>query len=236
MQQYFVTGTDTEVGKTLVTSAILKSAIAMGKSTLGFKPVAAGCIETTDSLRNEDGLLLHEGSSIPCSYEEINPITLKAAIAPHIAAEDEAVALNIPLLQRHFNHLLQYQPDLLLTEGAGGWHVPLNQQETLADFCSILKLPVILVVAIRLGCLNHALLTVNAIRNSGLPLSAWVANCIDPQAARMNENITYLRDHIEAPLLGIIPFISNDLTAEGKAPLAIATEALDISALFDAPT
>lgn len=204
---FFVTGTDTEVGKTLVTSALLRGAADRGLATLGMKPLAAGSMDS-DSSVNDDAVQLMESSSIKLPYQQINPVLLQAPVAPHIAAEQEGKRLSVDRLSGYCRGLRMQRSDLMLVEGAGGWRVPLNGRETLADLAVSLQLPVILVVGMRLGCLNHGILTAEAIRNDGLPLAGWVANFVAPMAAAEG-NLQALEQHIPAPCLGVIPYQEN---------------------------
>jgi len=205
-KRFFVAGTDTGVGKTLVTSALLLAAAQRGHSTLGLKPVAAGCEQTDAGLRNDDALALQAASTVKISYEQTNPIALHEAVAPHLAAKHENRSLQASRLAGLCRGSLP-KADLVLVEGAGGWRVPLSGRETLAQLAIELQLPVILVVGIRLGCLNHALLTVEAIRNDRLPLAGWVANIIDPDTACIEENIETLERWLGAPRLATCPYI-----------------------------
>lgn len=205
-KQFFVAGTDTNVGKTLVAAGLLLTAKNHGLRTAALKPVAAGC-ETTDAgLRNEDALLLQSVITEPLIYEQINPIALRAAIAPHIAAVQEKRVLSADRIAGFCRGSLM-MADFTLVEGAGGWRVPLNPRETMADLVRILQLPVILVVGMRLGCINHALLSIDAIRNDGLQLVGWVANCMDANMPALQENIDSLRVRIPAPCLGVVPWL-----------------------------
>jgi dethiobiotin synthetase len=204
-RRFFVAGTDTGVGKTLVTSALLLAAAQKGHSTLGLKPVAAGCEQTEAGLRNEDALALHAASTVKLSYEQTNPVALREAIAPHLAAKHENRSLQASRLAGLCRGALP-KADLVLVEGAGGWRVPLTGRETLAQLAIELQLPVILVVGIRLGCLNHALLTAEAIRNDRLPLAGWVANVVDPGTACIDENIETLERWLGAPRLASVPY------------------------------
>ncbi len=205
-KRFFVAGTDTGVGKTLVSAALLEAGNAAGWSTLGLKPVAAGAEAGEQGLCNEDALLLQQAASCTLSYDEVNPVLLKAAIAPHIAATEEGRTLSAERLAGVCRGALMRKVDLALVEGAGGWRVPLNAQETLADLPRLLNLPIILVVGMRLGCLNHALLTAEAIRRDGLRLAGWVANRIDPDMSRYDENLGTLISLLPAPLLGELPY------------------------------
>ena len=205
---FFIAGTDTDVGKTLVAAGLLVAAKHYDLTTAALKPLAAGCQKTDAGLRNADALLLQSVITQPLMYEQINPIALESAIAPHIAAQQERRVLSADRIAGFCRGSLN-QADLTLVEGAGGWRVPLNPQETLADVVKILRLPVILVVGVRLGCINHALLTIEAIRNDGLQLAGWVANCIDAHMPVMQENIHSLAARIPAPCLGVVPWLEN---------------------------
>lgn len=204
-KKFFVTGTDTEVGKTFISCAILEKAKQQGLATGALKPIAAGGFDDNGTYKNEDAVALSDAMTLNLPYQSINPILLKDPIAPHIAAEQEGKKLSASRLHGFVQGAFLNRADLWLVEGAGGWFVPLNQRETLADFAVQLNVPIILVVGIRLGCLNHALLTIQAIMQSGLPLAGWVANCIDPQAQCIEENIETLKSRIRAPLLGVVP-------------------------------
>ena len=190
-----------------MTAAMLALARDEGLVTAAMKPVAAGVIEHEGRLVNDDALLLQQQASLDLSYEEINPVLLEAAIAPHLAAQQEGRKLTVDRLAGFAKGLMLKKADLFLMEGAGGWQVPLNDRETMADFVRALQLPVILVVGMRLGCLNHCLLTVQAIRQSGLPLAGWVANCIDPHMPALEENIDTLKQSLAAPCLGVVPWL-----------------------------
>lgn len=206
-KQFFIAGTDTNVGKTLVAAGLLLVAKKQGLRTAALKPVAAGCEKTEAGLRNEDALMLQSVMTEPLVYEQINPIALHSAIAPHIAAQQEKRVLSADRIAGFCRGSLM-QADFTLVEGAGGWRVPLNPRETMADLVRTLQLPVILVVGVRLGCINHALLTIEAIRNDGLALAGWVANCVDADMPVLQENIDSLRARIPAPCLGVVPWLS----------------------------
>ena len=212
---FFIAGTDTDVGKTLVAAGLLVAAKNHGLSTAALKPIAAGCDNTSGGLRNADALLLQSVITQPMVYEQINPIALQSAIAPHIAAQQEKRVLSADRIAGFCRGSLN-QADFTLVEGAGGWRVPLNPQETLADVAKLLRLPVILVVGVRLGCISHALLTAEAIRNDGLVLAGWVANCIDAEMPVLQENIHSLMARIPAPCLGVVPWL-NDAAPESVA-------------------
>ena len=207
--KYFITGTDTDVGKTFIASALLAVAKADGYSTLGMKPIAAGCEDSPEGLRNEDALKLIEQSTVSLSYEQVNPVALKPAIAPHIALQEANKKVSINQLAGFCRGVLMKNADLTLIEGAGGWRVPLARQQTLADLAKELQLPVILVVGLRLGCINHAVLSAEAIQRDGLPIAGWVGNTVGSEMPRLQENIGTLHDLIPAPCIGIVPFIKN---------------------------
>lgn len=202
---YFITGTDTGVGKTSVAVALLQAAEKRGLSTAAAKPVAAGCEAGADGLRNDDALLLQQASTTALSYEQINPFALQPAIAPHFAAARDNLQLDAKDLASHCQSILDLKADFTVIEGAGGWRVPLNNSETFADMAKRLKVPVILVVDIKLGCLNHALLSAEAIRADGLQLAAWVANQATGSDECHDEMVADLEHRLACPLLGNLP-------------------------------
>jgi dethiobiotin synthetase len=220
---FFVTGTDTEVGKTFITEALLILLNKKGLLTAAYKPIAAGCELTPLGLRNEDALALQEHSSIDLGYDEVNPIAFEAAIAPHLAAQnlkedDTAQPISIDTVREGFIALLQKKPDVLIVEGAGGWRLPLGidfdgQPRYLSEFVVERNLSVILVVGMRLGCLNHAVLTAECIRNDGLKIAGWVANQVDPDMLFLDENIESLKTLIDAPFLGALPKVNSPVDA-----------------------
>ncbi|OZY60116.1 dethiobiotin synthase [Pseudomonas lundensis] len=213
---YFITGTDTDVGKTTVAAGLLQAARAAGLSTAAGKPVASGCEATPEGLRNADALALMAQCTVALSYEEINPVAFEPAIAPHIAAREAGVALTVQALLKPMQRILNQQADFTLIEGAGGWRVPLSAQDSLSDVARGLGLPVILVVGVRLGCISHALLTAEAIAQDGLQLAGWVANIIDPKTSRLEENLATLAERLPAPCLGRVPKLKSP-TAEAVA-------------------
>ena len=206
-KRYFVTGTDTEIGKTTIACGLLKAVARTGQTTAAAKPVAAGCERTADGLRNEDGLALQAQCNPPLAYGLINPVTLEAAIAPHIAASEEGADLNVAFLAQGCRTVFDQQAAFTLVEGAGGWRVPLNAEQTLADLARELDLPVIMIVGMRLGCINHAILTAEAIAADGLQLAGWVANQVDQHMSRPQENLETLKQVIKAPFLGFVPWL-----------------------------
>lgn len=199
----FVTGTDTGVGKTLVVCTLLHTYAKNGYSTAGMKPVAAG-----GGTLNNDISQLRAASTVTAPIELTCPYPLDTAIAPHIAAKREGVHIELEKILHSYNRL-QALADIVIVEGIGGFKVPLNDTEDSVDLAKRLKLPIILVVGMRLGCLNHALLTAEAIQKSGLRLAAWVANHIDPNMEALGENVAALKLRIPAPLLGALPYHLN---------------------------
>lgn len=218
-KQYFVTGTNTGVGKTLVTASLLAAARQRGLRTAGLKPVAAGCDMTQDGLRNEDALALLAQTSLPLTYEQVNPVALQAAIAPHIAAAQENRRLSADRLAGFCRGTMMQPLDLLLIEGAGGWRVPLNERETFADLVKILQLPVLLVVGMELGCINHALLSAEAIRRDGLVLAGWVANRVVPEMSCYQENLHSLQLRLGCPMMGELPYLAEPGVEQAAACL-----------------
>ena len=207
-KRYFIAGTDTDAGKTMVACALLAKARGQGLTTAAVKPVAAGCVDTKDGLRNDDAEQLLAQCTLPLYYEQVNPVAFMAPIAPHIAAQQQGQRMQVGRLAGFTSGVLMQGANLTLVEGAGGWRVPVNERETLADLAIALSIPVVLVVGMRLGCINHTLLTVEAITRDGLELAGWVANCIDPQMDELDANVTTLQHRIQAPMLGLVPNFS----------------------------
>jgi dethiobiotin synthetase len=199
---FFVTGTDTGVGKTLISTALLHGFAAQGKRVAGFKPVAAGGDEAGV---NEDVKLLRAVSSLALTVEQINPYYFPEAIAPHLAAQAANVTIDMEHIVTAYQ-LLAATVDELIVEGVGGFCVPLNDQHTTADLAKAINLPIILVVGLRLGCLNHALLTQQMIADYGLHCAGWVANGVTADMPFLTENIQALSDRLTTPLLGVVPF------------------------------
>lgn len=211
---YFITGTDTGVGKTLVATTMLRLAEQKGLSTLGLKPVSAGCDFIDEQWMNDDARDLMLASTTSPTYANVNPVALRAAMAPHIAAQQESADIQLAELATHCRTQLN-NADFCVVEGAGGWQVPLNDTETMADLAVEIGCPVVLVVGMRLGCINHALLTADAICHAGLTLAGWVANHVDQTMIAADENVESLHSRLGAPLLGRIPALSNtDLAPE----------------------
>ena len=260
---YFITGTDTDVGKTWATIALMRYFKQQGKTVVGMKPVAAGCTfrcAATNStpvppfekgglggifsnirypsnpprppffkggssllglvhkngysagepqhgrLKNTDALLIQENASIKLDYDLINPYAYALPVSPHIAGIDNPVKLAV--ITERFN-ILKTLAEIVVVEGAGGWYAPLNDTEDISDLAKALALPTILVVAIRLGCINHAKLTYQAIQHTGLPCAGWIAVCVDPALLNLDENIQTIKTALSAPLLGVLPYLDN---------------------------
>jgi len=200
---YFITGTDTNIGKTWTTVTLMRYFKIQGKSVVGMKPVASGCRVQDGRLRNEDALLIQQNTSLSVDYDLINPYTYELPVSPHIAGVDNPVKLD--LLIAKFE-LLKTLADVVVVEGAGGWYSPLNEREDNSDLAKALALPVIMVVGIRLGCINHAKLTYQAIMQSGVAFAGWIAVCTDPELLSRNDNILTLKKTLDVPLLGVLPY------------------------------
>ncbi|MBA2778754.1 dethiobiotin synthase [Billgrantia kenyensis] len=225
MTAYFVTGTDTDAGKTLVSAGMLALARSRGMSTLGLKPVASGCLMSDEGLRNDDALALQARSLPQVAYHQVNPFAFEPAIAPHLAARQAGAELNLARLCEQVEPLLREPRDLTLVEGAGGWRVPLNDREDLAGLALQLELPVILVVGLKLGCLNHARLTAEAIRADGARLAGWAGSVVDAAFTRdtalFNDNLATLERTLGAPCLGVVPRLRR-VTASRRPEAALA--------------
>ena len=235
--KFFIAGTDTGVGKTCVASALLCAAKKHGLTTLGLKPVAAGgelnsgdnksVTESNISyLQNEDALELMKHSTMQLSYEQVNPICLAEAIAPHIAAERESKQLKVDRIAGFCRGALMNRADFVVVEGAGGWRVPLNRRESMADLALALNMPVILVVGMRLGCLNHAILSAEMIRRDGGALAGWIGVQLEPDMPVYEENVRSLAEHLNAVHLGQISH-TKSLSVE------LVAEQLDISKILE---
>jgi len=215
LPHYFIAGTDTDAGKTLVTCALLRLAAAKGFTSCGLKPIAAGCDNDEGAWKNADALALIDASTVSLPYSSVNPVALPLPMAPHIAAQQLGLSLSATQLAKQCEPFIESR-NFTLVEGAGGWRVPLNADESMAGLVKALQLPVVLVVGLKLGCLNHALLTVEAIAGDGLRLSGWVASQTDPDMAVVQENLDTLKTMIDAPCLGFIPYESS-ITPERAA-------------------
>jgi dethiobiotin synthetase len=200
---YFITGTDTNAGKTWATIALMHYFKSQGKTVAGMKPVASGCLVQDGRLKNEDALLIQENASLPIDYDLVNPYAYELPVSPHIAGVDNPVKLD--LLVGKFE-LMKTIADIVVVEGAGGWYSPLNEREDNSDLAKALALPVIMVVAIRLGCINHARLTYQAIMQSGVTFAGWIAVCTDAELLNREDNILTLKNALAGPLLGVLPY------------------------------
>ena len=209
-QGVFVTAIDTDAGKTVVSTGLVEVWRALGKTVAVMKPVASGCERTDQGLRNDDAQRLITASASSMPYELVNPYAFEAPVAPHIAAQTDGTEIDIAVIELAFEQL-QATADRVVVEGVGGWLVPINATKTMADVAQVLGLPVVLVVAVRLGCLNHALLTAEAIGRSGLTLCGWVANRLDSECLQVEENIAALKDRLDAPLLVDLPFEQDEI-------------------------
>lgn len=204
----FITGTDTGVGKTRASTALVRLARARGIDAIGFKPVAAGCEAGADGWRNDDALQLLAASGGIEPYDAINPIALPAPIAPHLAAQDVGAPIALAMLDAAYE-ALQVRHQRVIVEGAGGWRVPLDAHADFADWVSAHRWPVVLVVGLRLGCLNHALLSAESIARR-VPLAGWIANLLPPLQPRWQDNLDTLRTRLPAPCLGLLPEDGDD--------------------------
>lgn len=200
----FITGTDTEIGKTYSTLGIIEAIKSTGKSVAGMKPVASGAEKTPRGLRNDDALKLQKHASSPHEYEWINPYVFEPPIAPQFAAQASGIRIDLDKIHAHYLRLKE-QADVVIVEGIGGWCVPLDNRLLLVDLVKKLDLNVVLVVGLRLGCINHALLTVKTIMSDDMVLSGWVANQIDPDYSQVSATIACLQAWISAPMLGYFP-------------------------------
>jgi dethiobiotin synthetase len=205
MKSVFITGTDTGVGKTRFSCALMRQLISQGQRVVGMKPVASGGHYLSNKLVNEDAQELMATANVAVPYEWINPYCFEAAIAPHIAAQGAGVTISPSVILSAYQHLLEVA-DVVIVEGVGGWAVPINATQTMADIAAMLHLPVIMVVGLRLGCLNHAILTAQSIHASGLQSLSWVANTLDPTMLALQNNIDTLKTKLDAPLLGVMPY------------------------------
>jgi len=204
--KWFITGTDTEVGKTVASGALLQAASAAGYRTAGYKPVASGCEVTPEGIRNSDALALQRYSSLALSYEQVNPLAFVEPTSPHIVSAEEGRPITFEVLSQGLR-ALEAQAEWLLVEGAGGWYTPLSDTQTYADWVTQEQLPVILVVGVKLGCINHAMLTADAVLARGLRLAGWIANDIEPPGKRHQAYMDTLKQRIPAPFLGEIPWL-----------------------------
>lgn len=204
MSAYFIAGTDTGVGKTLIATALISRLVEAGQRVAAMKPVSAGCIRTSEGCLNDDVAQLRQAANVALPLDLINSYAFEPAIAPHIAAEQVGVEIDLARIEQAYRAIAA-QADSVIVEGVGGFLAPLNRKQTAADMAQRLNLPVILVVGMRLGCLSHALLTVEAIQHRGITLAGWIANRIDPDMLAFDANLVSLQARISAPLWGVVP-------------------------------
>lgn len=204
MSGLFVAGTDTGVGKTLVAQALILRGVAAGKRVAAMKPISAGCVQTPEGWLNDDVAQLRAASNVALPLTLMNPYAFEWPIAPHIAAQQAGIEIDLARIESAYREIASLS-DEVIVEGVGGLLVPLNAKQTTADIVLRLNLPVILVVGMRLGCLNHALLTVEAMERRGIKIEAWVANQIDPGMREFEHNLTTLQARISAPLRCVLP-------------------------------
>ena len=218
----FVTGTDTGVGKTVVAAALVRGLVSEGARVAVMKPVAAGAFSTPEGLRNADALTLMQAANVQAPYAWVNPYCFEPPIAPHIAAFEQGTSIDISLIQARYQSLAA-KSDHVIIEGAGGWLAPISEHESIADVATAIGAPVVLVVALRLGCLNHALLTLRAIKAQGAALAGWIASMIDPQMPRRAENLASLESLMQQPPVAVVP---HQTRAEKALELRAAVVAL----------
>jgi dethiobiotin synthetase len=222
MPALFVAGTDTGIGKTHAACTLIHALRAHGLRTCGMKPVASGCLETPEGRRNEDALALQAAGSEPLAYDTINPVALREPLSPHLAARLEGLTVGMAPLRAAFDRL-QATHDAVVVEGVGGWMVPLAPGLLASAIPQQWDLPVVLVIGLRLGCLNHALLSARAILADGCRLAGWIGNRIDPAMAALEDNLETLRGMLPAPCLGVLPYGLDPAQAAGR---------LDVTALM----
>lgn len=222
----FITGTDTGVGKTVVATGLVRGLVAQGQRVAVMKPVASGSERTSEGLRNEDALALIAVSNVPAPYGIVNPYCFEPPISPHIAADEAGIRVDLAQIRRSFESLAD-RSDWIVAEGAGGWLAPIGAATSIRDLAQALHLPVVMVVGLRLGCINHALLTKLAIESNGARFAGWVANTIDPAMARRTENLETLARLIGEPPLAIVP----PLTLESP-PLQLGDAVTQLRAAF----
>jgi dethiobiotin synthetase len=208
-QGIFITGTDTGVGKTIASCLLIDALVKQGHMVVGMKPIASGAVFVDGELQNEDAIALRKYSNVDVAYSQLNPYCFEPAIAPHIAAQQAQQQIDMDIILQAYT-VLSEQAEYVIVEGVGGWSVPMSGNQTIAEIPSRLNLPVILVVGIKLGCINHALLTANAIRANGNNLIGWIANQIDPDMTAYDENLQTLKAMLSCPLIAHIPYFNNE--------------------------
>lgn len=205
----FITGTDTGAGKTLIACGLVRAFRQAGRRVSVMKPVASGSLATADGLRNADALALMEAASLPAElYGEVNPYCFEPPISPHIAADEARISIDTDRIRQKFDGL-RAGAEWIVVEGAGGWLAPINAHQTMSDLARALGLPALLVVGLKLGCLNHAQLSWRAVRSDGVSLAGWVASAIDPHMSRVAENLETLERMLGEPPLAVVPHLQN---------------------------
>ncbi len=215
MNGYFITGTDTECGKTEITLGLMHLLQNAGNSVIGMKPIASGAVLTADGLRNDDAERIQRQSSFDAPYDLINPFAFELPIAPHLAASNVGQSINFDQILDCYKQLSE-KADIVIVEGVGGWRVPLSEDGDVSDLAFALNLPVILVVGMKLGCINHALLSADSIKSKGMQLAGWVANVMSPDMLELDSNIATLTREIDTPCIGVVPHMQ-DVTIETLA-------------------
>jgi dethiobiotin synthetase len=215
----FITGTDTGVGKTVVACALVRALRAQGLSVGVMKPVASGSVQTAEGLRNEDALALIEASGTKAPYNQVNPFCFEPPVSPHIAAKDVMIDIDTSMI-RHQYEALAKGMDWVVVEGAGGWFAPINAHQTMADLAWTLSVPALMVVGLKLGCLNHAQLTRLGVEAHGVSFAGWVANAVDPAMTRCAENLAALERLLGEPPLAVLPHTPDELASIVLEPAA----------------
>jgi len=207
----FITGTDTGIGKTVVSCLLMDALVneGEGNKVIGMKPIASGAEKINGTLKNDDAMELSKHANVDVPYQLINPYCFEPSIAPHIAAQQSNQQIDLSTIETSYD-VLSKEADWIIVEGVGGWSVPVNEKETLADIPSRLNLPVVLVVGMKLGCINHALLTAEVVRKSGNNLIGWIANQIDPEMSAYDENLNTLKEMLGCPMLAQIPYLKGE--------------------------
>jgi dethiobiotin synthetase len=218
----FVTGTDTGVGKTVAAAGLVRGLVAQGLRVAVMKPVASGSERTAEGLRNEDALTLIAASNVAVPYESVNPYCFEPPVSPHIAADEAGIRVDLAQIRRNFEDLVA-RSDWIVAEGAGGWLAPIGPATGIRKLAMTLRLPVVMVVGLRLGCINHALLTKLAIEAHGAEFAGWIANTIDPAMARRSENLETLIRLIGEQPLAVVPALSPE-----SPPLVLTEAAADL--------
>lgn len=226
-KSFFIAGTDTGIGKTYVTVSLMEEFKKQGYKVAGMKPIASGAVIKNSSLKNEDAELIQQACSEPIDYELINPVVFELPVSPHIAARQVKQAIDLREIERCYQELASNN-DLVIVEGVGGWRVPISDEQSMADLAKKLDLPVILVVGLRLGCLNHAILSAEAIKADGFSLYGWVSNRLEEAYLFPEESLETLKKTIESPYLADLPFGHN---AAAKLQIQHSNMLLDSSSL-----